>query len=203
MIITDIKEQTKDNKRVSVFIDNKFAFGITKIDAIYYRLKINDEISQEKYNKIIEENIFIKARDKALKLLGIRARSRKEIEDKLKADYSSEVIERVLSLMDKYGYTDDEKFAKAYADDKFKLKGWSNRRIAFELKKKGVSDKIINNLLAESNYDTASAIEKLLLKRLKGKTNIDFKEKQKQFNYLASKGYEFDEIKEAVDKICK
>ncbi len=201
MIITDIKEQVKDNKRVSVYIDNKFSFGITKVDAIFYKLKTGDEISQEKYDKIISENIFIKARDKALKLLGLRARSRKEIEDKLKTDYSQFVIDRVVSLLEKYDYINDENFAKIFSKEKFKLKGWSKKRIAFELRNKGISNEIIEKTLNECDFDTSSVINKLLEKRLKGKKDIDYKEKQKQFNYLLSKGYDFDEVKEAIDKL--
>ncbi len=203
MVITDIKEQVKDVKRVSVYIDGKFSFGITKVDAIFYKLKIGDEISQEKYDKIIAENVFIKARDKALKLLGYRARSKKEIEDKLKTDYSPQIIERVIDLLEKYEYINDESFAKAYSSDKFKFKGWSNKRIRFELRKKGVSESIITKVLEESDFDNSSAIEKLLLKRLKGKTDIDFKEKQKQFNYLASKGYEFEDINDVMNRVLK
>lgn len=203
MIITDIKEQVKDSNRVSVYIDNKFAFGITKVDELYYKLRIDDEISQEKYNKIINENIFAKARDKALKLLGLRARSRKEIYDKLKPDYSEEVIERVISLLEKYGYLNDEAFAKAYSNDKFKAKGWSKKRIAHELRLKGVSIDIITKILEKSDFDTASVLDKLLEKRLKGKIDIDYSEKQKQFNHLASKGYDFDEVKDAIERYIK
>lgn len=203
MIITDIKEQVKDNKRLSIYIDNKFAFGITKVDALFYKLKIGDEISLEKYNKIIDESIFTKARDKALKLLGLRARSRQEIYNKLKDDYSDEIIDRVLNLLEKYGYIDDEKFAIAYAKDKLKQKGWSKKRIAYELSNKGVDRQIIYNTLENMDFDHSSVIDKLLEKRLNGKDINDYKERQKQFNYLASKGYEFEDIKEAIERYSK
>lgn len=200
MIITDIKQQVKDSKRVSIFIDNKFAFGISCVDALYYKLKTGDEISQEKYNKIIDETIFVKARDKALKLLGIRARSKKEIVDRLKSDYSEEIIDRVIDVLEKYNYINDTAFAEMYAKEKFRMKGWSKKRIYFELRQKGINENTINTVLENSDFDTYSAIEKLLAKRLKGKHNIDFKEQRKQFNYLLSKGYEYDEITEALKK---
>ncbi len=203
MTITDIKEQVTDKNRLSVYIDGKFAFGISKTDALFYRLKIDDVLSEEKYNKIISENIFSKARDKALKLLGLRARSQKEIEDKLKADYSPQVIERVIELLKKYDYINDEKFARQYANDKFKIKGWSNKKIAFELMRKGISSEIINRVIEEADFDASSVIDRLLEKRLKGNRDIDYKEKQKQFNYLLSKGYEFEQVREAIEQYLK
>ena len=39
MKITDIQTQSKNENRVSVFIDNKFAFGLEKADCSFYGLK--------------------------------------------------------------------------------------------------------------------------------------------------------------------
>ena len=54
MIITDIKKQVKDTERYSIYIDNKFVFGLSGVDVLYYRLQIGNEISQEKYDEILE-----------------------------------------------------------------------------------------------------------------------------------------------------
>ena len=54
MIITDIKKQVKDTERYSIYIDNKFVFGLSGVDVLYYRLKIGNEIPQEKYDEILE-----------------------------------------------------------------------------------------------------------------------------------------------------
>ena len=53
MIITDIKKQVKDTERYSIYIDNKFVFGLSGVDVLYYRLKIGNEIPQEKYDEIL------------------------------------------------------------------------------------------------------------------------------------------------------
>ena len=52
MIITDIKKQVKDTERYSIYIDNKFVFGLSGVDVLYYRLKIGNEITQEKYDEL-------------------------------------------------------------------------------------------------------------------------------------------------------
>lgn len=51
MIITDIKKQVKDTERYSIYIDNKFVFGLSGVDVLYYRLKIGNEIPQENMMK--------------------------------------------------------------------------------------------------------------------------------------------------------
>ena len=79
MIITDIKKQVKDTERYSIYIDNKFVFGLSGVDVLYYRLKIGNEISQEKYDEILDNVIYEKAKNTAVKFLGYRARSKKEL----------------------------------------------------------------------------------------------------------------------------
>ena len=41
---------------------------------LYYRLKIGNEISQEKYDEILDNVIYEKAKNTAVKFLGYRAR---------------------------------------------------------------------------------------------------------------------------------
>ncbi len=201
MIITDIKKQVKDTERYSVYIDNKFVFGLSGIDVLYYRLKTGSEISQEKYTEILENVIYEKAKNTAVKFLGYRARSKKELKDKLIADYSEDITNRVISMLEKYGYVNDEEYAKAYVKDCLNLKGWGQKRIALELTKRGIDKNIIVKALPEENTEQLELIEKLLLKRLKGNTNIDFKEKKKHFDYLARRGFVPSDILEVFDKV--
>lgn len=201
MIITDIKKQVKDTERYSVYIDNKFVFGLSGIDVLYYRLKTGSEISQEKYTEILENVIYEKAKNTAVKFLGYRARSKKELKDKLIADYSEDITNRVISMLEKYGYVNDEEYAKAYVKDCLNLKGWGQKRIALELTKRGIDKNIIAKALPEENTEQLELIEKLLLKRLKGNTNIDFKEKKKHFDYLARRGFVPSDILEVFDKV--
>ena len=190
MIITDIKKQVKDTERYSIYIDNKFVFGLSGVDVLYYRLKIGNEISQEKYDEILDNVIYEKAKNTAVKFLGYRARSKKELRDN-----------KVISMLEKYGYVNDEEYARAYVRDCLNLKGWGQKRISLELTKRGIDKNIIENSLPKENTEQLELIEKLLTKRLKGNTNIDFKEKKKHFDYLARRGFLPSDILEVFDKV--
>ena len=152
MIITDIKKQVKDTERYSIYIDNKFVFGLSGVDVLYYRLKIGNEISQEKYDEILDNVIYEKAKNTAVKFLGYRARSKKELRD--------------ISMLEKYGYVNDEEYARAYVRDCLNLKGWGQKRISLELTKRGIDKNIIENSLPKENTEQLELIEKLLTKRL-------------------------------------
>ncbi len=203
MIITDIQPQAKNKNRVSVFIDGKFAFGIDEKDCSFMGLKINTEISEERYNYILNNTIYVKAYQKADRYIGFKMRTEKEVRDKLKEEgYNDDIIEKVISSLLKYKYIDDSAYSKMYISDCIRLKKWGPQRIKMELYKKGVSQNIIDSAIEESDLDDReSIIESLLEKRIKN-TPIDLKEKQKHFNFLLRRGFNSEDIKKVIEKYC-
>ena len=105
MLVTEIKQQRRDENKYNVFVDGEFAFSLLMQDILYFKIKENEEIPEEKYNYIINEVVYIKAQDKALNFLSSKMRTEKEMRTKLKSlDYSEEVIERVMEFLFKYSY---------------------------------------------------------------------------------------------------
>lgn len=203
MIITDIKPQVKKQNRVSIFIDGKFAFGLDKSDCTFMGLKIGTELTQERYDYIIDNAVYAKAYQKADRYIGFKMRTEKEVRNKLiEEGYSDEITERVIASMLKYKYIDDMSYAIMYAKDCRKLKKWGPERIKAELYKKGVNPEYIENALSESDTeDTTEIIETLLEKRIRN-TPIDLKEKQKHINFLLRRGFKYDDIKNVIEKYC-
>ena len=199
MKITDIRQQKHNKKRYSVFIDGNFAFGLDEVDLLYYKLLDADEISYEKFNYIKENVVFSKARDTALKYINFKQRTKKEIVNKLREkEFTEDIIERVIKLFEKYGYIDDYAYAGGYLRDKFNLKGFGKERIKHELKQRGVSDNIIEDVINENDLnETKKAAE--LVERKYGVWDYDIKEKRRIEGFLLRKGYSYDIIKETFD----
>ncbi len=199
MIITDIQPQVKRKGRSSVFIDGEFSFGIDNVDLILYHLKIGKEISNEEFDRIITNCLLEKAKSKVARLVSFSAKTEKEIKTRLKEEYSDEIIEKVISLYKKYGYINDEEYAKKYISDSFKLKGDGPNKIRYNLRTKGIKDEYIDNALCDDSFDWHSLCLKVLNKKLKGKVPADYKEKSKIYNFLATRGFSFDTIKEVLE----
>ncbi|MCC8097519.1 MAG: RecX family transcriptional regulator [Eubacterium sp.] len=201
MIITDIQQQKKNEKRYSIYIDGKFSFGVSDIDLLYYKLKIGEVLPENKYNEIINNNTYIKARDTALWFLGYRMRSRREITDRLKRDETPEdIIERVIGFLEEYGYIDDRAFAKAYIEEKRRLKGYGGIRLKQELYAKGISREIIDVLSEELSEDDTETIKKAIDKKLKGNKVSDRKELQRLYGYLMRRGFSYEQSREALEE---
>ncbi len=117
----------------------------------------------------LEEKELTKARDAAYRLLTYRARSRKELEEKLKArEFSDAVIEVVIAGMVRLGYVNDHEFARQWAAGRIRLRGFGRRRVEQELRNKGISRDVVQESLRvvfedvpEADYAQQEAEKKL------------------------------------------
>ncbi|MBS5794141.1 MAG: RecX family transcriptional regulator [Clostridiales bacterium] len=207
MIITKIEKQKNNNKRYSIFIDNEFAFGIDEIDLLYYKLKENEPLDNEKYEYILNKLLLKRAKDKALKYLGYKMRSKNQVIKKLQEyEFPSNVINKVIKVLEKYNYINDEDFAKAFIKDKLNLKGHGVFKISYDLKMLGVDEEIFKKYLYDDEFiNEEEKAKDLLLKKLGNKNieDLDYKEKQKIYAYLARRGFSYDSIKKAFNGLLE
>ena len=114
--ITSIERQAKRSDRYSVFLDGEFAFGIHEDVLIKSGIAKGDLLNETQIEQIIEKETRRKAKEKSFRLLSVRARSRKELVDRLKmAKFSQPVIDSVLEDLEKLNLINDSDFAKIYA----------------------------------------------------------------------------------------
>lgn len=207
LTVTKIQQQKNDDKRYSIFIDGEFVFGITGVQVLYFKLEEGKEISQSTFDEISNEIVLESAKKKALRYLSYRARSRKEVYDKLaydNKDFSGKTIMTVMDFLEEYGYIDDDNFAESYIKDKINLNKFGLNRIKAELKQKGVEEKTIADVitkLSDSDFpfnQKENALD-LLDKRYKNSYISDLKEKKKAYNFLMRKGYDIDIIRDTVE----
>lgn len=202
MTITKIEKQVNNQKRYSIYIDEKFAFGVREEDLIYFKLKENSEITEQRYNYIMEYVIYTKAKDKAYKFLGYKARSEKEVRDKLtKENYPQEIIDRIIELFKHYNYINDENYTKAYINNRIKFKPRAKRMLKYELAQKGIDSDTIENIIDSSNIDETDIAINLLQKKLKNKKDIEQKEKQRIYNYMLRRGFDYETINKAFKEV--
>ena len=203
MLVTEIKQQRRDENKYNVFVDGEFAFSLLMPDILYFKIKENEEIPEEKYNYIINEVVYIKAQDKALNFLSSKMRTEKEMRTKLKSlDYSEEVIERVMEFLFKYSYIDDYKYAQSYIRQCERLKPMGRYGIKMKLREFGIKDSVIENAILDSEMDEEESAYELLMKKIgtKDKDEIGDKEKKKYHDFLLRRGYSYDIIKTVFKK---
>jgi regulatory protein len=114
-------------------------------------------------------------------------------------------VEDALAELIADNFLNEERFAKAFAGGKFRIKQWGRKKILMELKQKQVSAYCIKKGMEEIDEDDyAAVLLKLVEKRylsLKGEQPI--KRKYKTVQYLLQRGFETELINDALEQIAK
>ncbi|HVI44534.1 MAG TPA: regulatory protein RecX [Chitinophaga sp.] len=114
----------------------------------------------------------------------------------------AEVDEAIATLIAD-NFLNEERYAKAFAGGKFRIKQWGRKKIESELKQKQVSAYCIRKGLAEIDPDDyEAALKKQAEKKyqsLKGDTVM--KRRYKTMQYLLQRGFESDLINQALEQI--
>jgi regulatory protein len=142
--------------------------------------------------------------NQTLRFLSYRVRSEKEVRDNLKKKKApQDVIEKIIAKLKKYKFINDEEFAKLWIEGRLRSKPRSLRLIKIELKQKGIDSDLMNNLIesdsGENDFKSAKKLAEKRIGRLKGLPRQEVY--QKLGRYLASKGYDWDTVKKAIDYV--
>lgn len=101
------------------------------------------------------------------------------------------------------GFINEERYAAAFANDRFQMSGWGRKKIAHALQQKNIPEKHISAALQRIEPEAYRQKAKTLMQRKKQQTTNEdpFKQKQKVFRFMASRGFEtalIDELWEYI-----
>lgn len=200
--ITSIEPQKKKKERLNIYVDGKFALGLSTEEVVKEKLEVGQEITPEEIKRLSNLANQQKLWEKALKFLSFRPRSQKEVFTYLlRKRGDEEEIKWVREKLRAAGYLDDEEFAKWWIEQRQTFRPKGLKAIKLELRQKGVSGEIIDQLFVRQGSEYVSA-QKVAQKRLAFYKNLPRKEfYQKMGQYLARRGFEWETIKKVIDTI--
>ena len=145
------------------------------------------------------------ARDTCLRLLSRRARSAGELRERLRTGgVSTDVAEGVLSNLEDAGLIDDEEFTRSWVAGRKAAGGASRRRIAWELRRKGVDRNLIERVLREEMDDRTELGQaaQLARKKLRGQ-QVDGKELSRLRRHLLGRGFGFGTVDSVLQAVAR
>src|SRR3972149_10018566 len=96
-LITAIKPQ-KNNKRLNIYLDGKFGFGIDLENFVKLKLKVEQELEDKQIEEIVKKAEFQKTFEKILRFVTLRPRSEKEISNWLRRKKIHESLHKDLFI---------------------------------------------------------------------------------------------------------
>lgn len=197
--VTLLKPQ-KNGKRVNVYLDGVFGFGIDLDNLVLSHIKLGMVLTDEEVEKIVRKAEFQKTLDKLLKFAMLRPRSEKEINDYLKRKKIHESMwEDLFKKLKHFELLDDVKFAKWWVDQRLAFKKISAKVLKLELFKKGINKEVVDSVIEETPINEEKMARELLEKRSYRWEGLDPREaKQKKFQYLAGKGFDYEIVEKVL-----
>ena len=209
MTITGIEPYPKGKGRVSIYLNDKFAFVLYKGELSQYGLEIGTVVDDDLYEKIMRETVFVRARKRGMNLLMKMDRTESDVWNKLtEGGYPAEAADDAIEYLRSFKYIDDMRYAGEYI--RCKSRTMSRKQMISKLSQKGVSKDVINEAFLQYDEETGSdkgdtereLIRKLIRKRCPGGVGeLDYNGRQKLCAYLYGKGFSVPDIDNAINEL--
>ncbi len=202
-VITKIEAQKKNKDRVNIYINDEFFMSVFTELVYTFNLKKGVEIDKDNLKKLLDDDMYIKAKNKALNILSKADQSEKKIKEKLSSDFEDSTIEKVLQFLKNNKFIDDKLLAQKIVNTNINLNKCGKNKIKQNLYNKGIDSKsiseAISNIDSNIEFDNAMHLAKKRYERIKN----DDKRKiyQKLSQHLAYKGFSYDIIKSVLNKL--
>jgi regulatory protein len=200
-VVTALVPRRGQVDRVAVHLDGRRAFDVSVVVADSAGLRVGAIVTADRQRELLVQDAPYRARERALRLLALRDRSRWEVQARLRqAGFDPGVVDLTVEWLQGLGYLDDRRFAAAYAEEKARG-GWGPRRIQTELAAKGVDRRVVHEVLQARDNEAAGAeagmetLELTVRRRFAKQFATDPDGAERRLaGFLARRGYDWDTI---------
>jgi regulatory protein len=200
--ITKIEAQKRNPRRLSIYLDGRFALGLDAQVVQDMGLHQGLEISRTQLGKVFSAEEKNKAKNFALDFIGYRARSVREVAQRLeKRGHSGKIIDQVIRELRRNDLLDDVLFAAQWAQHRMATKPMGEYLLRQELKLKGISDEIVEKTLLTTFGQTSQrelATELLRARWVRYRSLDVGKARRRMADFLLRRGFPREIVWEVV-----
>jgi regulatory protein len=170
--------------------------------------KPRTESEDETPREINPEKARAKTFDRAVNLLTYKARSVKELRERLleKTWTNEQIVDEVIEKLKFYGYVNDDVFAKNLASSKLRQKPMGKRLLQQKLSLKKLDKETVETAMEKAFDETPEdeLIDRAIAKRLRLKGKPETREDSKKFyDYLLRQGFSYDLVSGKMRELAK
>jgi regulatory protein len=151
LIVTSLVAQKRNNARCSVFINGEFAFGCTIDIAERFGLRKGAELTSALIKQMQTSDDMIRLKQSAYNYVSYKPRTMRQVRDAmLKKGFTADEAQFAIDFLMEFDLLDDKKYAQMYIADTMKRKAVGLDKLRTELRKRGVAEYDIQDVVAES-----------------------------------------------------
>ena len=182
-----------------VFLEDGACLKITEQELLDFGLRPGDELDGGTLSRLKEAAGVSNVKASAADLIGKRAMSRRDLEQKLQEKGASQAEARYAAeWLEAIGALDDREYA-ALLVRHYSQMGYGPGRVREKLREKGIPRELWEDAL-ETMPDPAEQIDRFLESKLRGRTP-DEKEKKRLCDALARRGFAWADIRAGLNRL--
>jgi regulatory protein len=202
--ITALRPQERDSQRINVFLDDRFALGISLDTLAREGLYVGQYIDAACWQRLESAEQASKARHAALRFLQARPRSVAEVRERLqRKQFAAPLIEHTIARLSDMGMLDDNAFARFWVENRNACRPRGPQALRNELYRKGIDRAVIDATLQDETLTGGEHERALLLARgvlakyASAPDRITFQ--RRMGGYLQRRGFGYDTIRPILD----
>ena len=199
--ITALRTGRRREKRVNVFLDDRFAFSLEAEVAVKEDLQVGQELSTNQVEALTRSDHFQRCLNAAHHYLSYRPRSESEVRGRLqRRGFDGDCIEAVIAKLKEENLVDDVAFAQFWKENRESFSPRSRRLTKLELRRMGVVSEIIDQVVDDVD-DGDSAYRAALGKTRHWPLSDYLSFRRRLGEYLRRRGFDYEVINHAVERV--
>jgi len=188
--ITQMVIQKNNKERVSIFLDGEYAFSLEILAAA--QLRKGQVLTDADIANLQSQDEQTRAYLAAVRLLGLRPRSRAEIDRALESkEYSEAARLHAVERLQREQLLDDAAFARFWAENRSQFRPRSSQALRYELRRKGIANDDMEEAI-EAVDDEEAAWAAVRPRLHQWSAMPDEEARKKLYGFLGRRGFSFD-----------
>ena len=199
MRVTAIEKQRRKN-RLNLFLDGRFALGLSTDVAAQVSLRVGDEVDGDRLRALRDAEARADAMSAALRLLSYRPRSETELRQRLaRRGAPPALIDSTIQRLRELGLVDDAAFARSWVESRERASPRGQRLLRQELRAKGVNSDASRELV--EGVDDAEAALRASARRAASLSRLPQAEFRRRLgDFLRRRGFDYETIRLTVER---
>ena len=199
-IITERKPRPRD--RVEIRLSGGRFFAIPQAAA--EMLAVGQELSDEDVTHIDCIAQYTRGRDKAMHMLALRSRSKREIDDALRTLGLRDTIRTgIVRELEESGLVDDARFAREFVAVKKDVRRIGPHRLRHDLGRLGLPRAAVDQALSDFGADEQLALARTLAEKSLGGALPNEKSVRRVIGMLRRKGYDYAVVNKVAYELAR
>jgi len=199
--ITALRTGRSREKRVNVFLDDRFAFSLGGEVAAKEGLQVGQGLSADQVEALAKSDHFHRCLNAAYRYLSYRPRSEAEVSGRLKRrGFDDDCIEAVVARLKEQSLVDDVAFAQFWKENRESFNPRSQRLTKLELRRMGVVSDIIDQVV--DDIDDSESAYRAALHKTRHWPLSDYQSfRHRLGDYLRRRGFNYEVINHTVERV--